>query len=234
MYHRVTTDGPVDFLTIRVEELEKQLQHIHEEGYNTISAQQLLDYHYDQKPLPSKPLLLTFDDGYHDNYTLLYPLLLKYRMKATIFLVASLVGRKGQPAEDLRYMTEEQARNMSNDVVGFGFHTADHSSYTEKDAAQIAADIDLCKALFTEMRIPMTPVLAYTYGAYPKTGRPWQEMTRVFREKNIRLAFRIGNRLNKLPLRQPYVVQRVDIRGNESFSRFQKKLRYGGKRWKIW
>src|SRR4051794_39949348 len=96
MYHSVTASGPVDYLTIRAADLEQHLQYLQQEGYTTISTQQLLDCQYARQPLPPKPVLLTFDDGYHDNFTLLYPLLVKYRMKALIFLVASLVKQTGQ------------------------------------------------------------------------------------------------------------------------------------------
>ncbi len=81
------------------------------------------------------------------------------------------------------------------------------------------------------MQIPFTPVLAYTYGAYPKKGAPWHEMKAVLKEEALQLAFRIGNRINRLPLKEPFVAQRIDIRGNESFGRFRRKLKYGGKIW---
>jgi len=229
MYHSVTVNGPVDYLTIRAADLEQQLQYLHEQGYTTISTQQLIDHQYAQQPLPPKSVLLTFDDGYHDNYTLLYPLLVKYRMKALVFLVASLVRQTGQVSSEDKFMSEEQLREMDAGVVEFGLHTFNHSSYREMTATQIAEDIDQCRALLQKMRVPVMPVLAYTYGAYPKNGQPWRAMTQVLKGKNIRLAFRIGNRLNQFPVKEPYVVQRIDIRGNESFRQFQKKLKRGGR-----
>jgi hypothetical protein len=51
----------------------------------------------------------------------------------------------------------------------------------------------------------------------------------VLKEKDLRLAFRIGNRINRLPVKEPFVVQRIDIRGDETFRRFQRKLKWGGK-----
>jgi peptidoglycan/xylan/chitin deacetylase (PgdA/CDA1 family) len=160
---------------------------------------------------------------------LLYPLLVKYRMKALIFLVASLVRQSGQADKEDKFMSDAQLREMEADIIEFGLHSYDHSSYREMTAVQIAEDIDQCRHLLQKMQVPVMPVLAYTYGAYPKSGQPWRAMTQVLKEKNIRLAFRIGNRLNQFPVKEPYVVQRVDIRGNESFRQFQKKLRRGGR-----
>jgi len=231
MYHRVTEENPSDFLTIRLADLDRQLQCIRDDGYTTISAQQLINHQYSGQPLPAKPVLLTFDDGYYDNFTLLYPLLLKYGMKATIFLIASQIPRSGQPDTEKKFMPEDLLRQMDPAIIEFGLHTYSHKSYTEMSTGQIADDIDQCKTLLQQLRIPVAPVLAYTYGAYPKRGMAWQEMTEVFRQKGIQLAFRIGNRINRLPLKEPFVAQRIDIRGNESFRRFMRKLRWGGKMW---
>jgi peptidoglycan/xylan/chitin deacetylase (PgdA/CDA1 family) len=229
MYHRVTETEPVDYLTIRAEELDRQLQYLQEKGYTTVSAQQLIDCQYQGRPLPPKPVLLTFDDGYQDSFTLLYPMLVKYGMKATIFLVPSLVRLTGQSYPDQKFMTEEQIRQMDPAIVQFGLHSFDHSSYKEMTAAQISADIDQCKAFFERIRVAVRPILAYTFGAYPKTGEPWKALVQVLKEKDIRLAFRIGNRINRLPVKEPFVVQRIDIRGDETFRRFQRKLKWGGK-----
>ncbi|HEY4151511.1 MAG TPA: polysaccharide deacetylase family protein [Chitinophagaceae bacterium] len=231
MYHQVTDNGPVDYLTIRQADLEKQLQYIREEGYTTISAQQLIDHQYHGQALPSKPVLLTFDDGYYDNYTRLYPLLVRYGMKATIFLVASLIGRSGQTDGVMKYMSEEQLREMDPAVIEFGLHTWAHQNYKEMTTGEIKEDIGQCKVLLHQMQIPFAPVLAYTYGAYPKKGEPWHEMKSVLQRQGVQLAFRIGNRLNRLPLEEPFVAQRIDIRGNESFGRFRRKLKSGGKLW---
>ena len=229
MYHMVTDKEAVDYLTIRAADLDRQLQYIQQQGYTTISMQQLVDYQLRQAPLPEKPVLLTFDDGYRDNFTLLYPLLVKYRMKATIFLVASLIPRTGMPDPEKKYMPEDQLRQMDPGIIGFGLHSYDHSNYKEMTAEQIAVDIDKCKVLLQQMNISFTPVLAYTYGAYHKAGAAKEAMIQVLQQKDLCIAFRIGNRINALPLKNPFIVQRIDIRGNESFGRFRRKLKRGGR-----
>lgn len=69
---------------ISVDEMESDLQYITEQGYNTIHVTDLINYiHYDGL-IPENPILLTFDDGYRDNYTNLLPLLEKYQCKVVI------------------------------------------------------------------------------------------------------------------------------------------------------
>ena len=90
MYHAVGNDcWGEESLFVKPEELEKQLQYLSENGYETIFFEDLA--HIEQY---EKPVMLTFDDGYDDNNTNLLPLLQKYGMKATIFLIAGDVGKR--------------------------------------------------------------------------------------------------------------------------------------------
>lgn len=89
MYHAVGDDcWGEESLFVKPEELEKQLQYLSENGYETIFFEDLS--HIEQY---EKPVLLTFDDGYDDNAETLLPLLRKHGMKATIFLIAGDVGK---------------------------------------------------------------------------------------------------------------------------------------------
>lgn len=89
MYHAVGDDcWGEESLFVKPEELEKQLQYLSENGYETIFFEDLS--HIEQY---EKPVILTFDDGYDDNTEKLLPLLRKYDMKATIFLIAGAVGK---------------------------------------------------------------------------------------------------------------------------------------------
>lgn len=91
MYHSV--DYSADEYTITPQTFEKHLQTIKENGFTPISLQELVNYVDKDCNLPEKPMVITFDDGYTDNYTLAYPLLKKYNFKATIFAIGSSVGK---------------------------------------------------------------------------------------------------------------------------------------------
>ena len=68
---------------------ENDLRYLKEQGYTTVVVQDLIDYVKDGVPLPEKPIMLTFDDGYYNNYLYAYPLLQKYQSK----MVLSPIGR---------------------------------------------------------------------------------------------------------------------------------------------
>ena len=86
MYHELKyTDLGKD--VILPEEMESDLRYLAREGYTTVLMKDVLAYVYNGEPLPEKPVLLTFDDGYGSNYRNLFPLLREYGAKAVISVI---------------------------------------------------------------------------------------------------------------------------------------------------
>jgi len=130
MYHAVSdyTWG-IPELFVSPSELEKQLQAMLDEGYTAITFEDL--NHIDEI---EKPVLLTFDDGYDDNYTELFPLLQKYRVKATVFMIVNDIGKNHK-------LTEEQIREMSDSgLVSFQSHTMSHNYLDEMYETQLRSE----------------------------------------------------------------------------------------------
>ena len=75
-----------------VEDFEQQLAWLKSNGFVSISTAQLEAYLYDNGPLPAKPVMITFDDGYLSNYIYGYPLLSQYGFTAVIFSVTGKIG----------------------------------------------------------------------------------------------------------------------------------------------
>ena len=85
MYHGVLEDkNRLGQYIISPQMMESDLLYIREQGYTTVVMQDLINYVDNGTPLPEKPIMLTFDDGYYNNYLYAYPLLEKYNMKAVI------------------------------------------------------------------------------------------------------------------------------------------------------
>ena len=92
----------------------------------------------------------------------------------------------------------------------------------------LEAEVKKCITSFNSVSIPIEPVWAYTYGAYPKKNNAqFSALSNVFKNAGILYAMRIGNRINKLKLKHLYSIQRIDIRGNESFTKFRWKVKFG-------
>ncbi len=116
MYHHVLPDGEeCNDMTITVSRLEKDLKWLQDQGYTTVLPQELAA----GKPLPEKPVLLTFDDGYRSNYELLYPLLKKYQAKAVISVIVKM-----QDVAASNFLSWDMCREMQDSgLVEIGSHT---------------------------------------------------------------------------------------------------------------
>ncbi len=231
MYHKVIDAGFPDDLTITTQELERQFSYLNKKGYTPIFLSDLLSYLFENQQLPPKPVLLTFDDGYKNNYTYLYPLLKKYGLKANIFLVPGFIGSSGDSVSGKNeYLHVNDINCMSNKVVQFGLHSYDHKSYNDLTISQIEEDIRSCRTRLKDLHIPYQPCLAYTYGAFPKKDtKKRNQMFCTMQANGVQCAFRIGNKVNKIPVKDKFLLQRIDIRGDESFVRFKLILVTGKK-----
>ena len=107
MYHGILKDASRSgAYVVTPDTFEKDLQYLKEKGYTTVVMQDLIDFVKKGRPLPEKPIVLTFDDGYYNNYLYAFPLLKQYGCK----MVLSPIGRY----TDQDSQTEDNHANYSN------------------------------------------------------------------------------------------------------------------------
>jgi len=128
MYHSVQPNESGTY-TVSTANFEKDLQYFKNLGYTTVSAQQVIDYVDNNAPLPDKPILLTFDDGYYDNMYYALPLLQQYGMKAVVFVVGKYTDQStasGDVNPNYSYLTWDQIKELSaTGTFEIGSHTYD-------------------------------------------------------------------------------------------------------------
>lgn len=91
MYHSILkTNKSKGKFIVSPDTFEEDLKYIKDKGYTTVVMKDLIDYVYENKELPEKPIMLTFDDGYYNNYLYAFPLLKKYDCK----MVLSPIGKQ--------------------------------------------------------------------------------------------------------------------------------------------
>lgn len=126
MYHYVSAP-PKDAdiyrkdLSVTPARFESHLQYLVSAGYQVVTLDDLLYALTQGRSLPPKPVILTFDDGYEDNYLNAFPLLQKYGMTGHFFILSDFVNA-GRPG----YMTWEQIEEMAAAGQRFGSHSRDH------------------------------------------------------------------------------------------------------------
>ena len=128
MYHHLSEDVTNSEM-VSPEQFEAQIRALTEAGYTSISFDELQAYVLRGEPLPEKPVVITFDDGYRSNYTLAYPILQKYGMKATIFAIGVSFGTDHYKDTDYaitpHFGAAEAAEMTASGLISIQSHTYD-------------------------------------------------------------------------------------------------------------
>jgi len=107
-------------LNVSPQSFDRQMAFLKNNGYQVISLDDYIEGKRAGKKFNHKTVVITFDDGYVDNYTNAYPILIKYHLPATIFLISDAVGQT--PI----ILNWDQVKEMSQNGISFGSHTRNH------------------------------------------------------------------------------------------------------------
>lgn len=123
-------------LSVAPETFTKQLAYLKSAGYESISFDDLRE-----GKIPTKPIIITFDDGYEDAYQSAFPALQEYGFKGVFYIITGFVGK------DL-YLTWPQITEMSKNGMVFGSHTVNHPDLTSEKytSTQIMGELEVSKA----------------------------------------------------------------------------------------
>jgi peptidoglycan/xylan/chitin deacetylase (PgdA/CDA1 family) len=142
MYHRITNEATFPGLAVTPRQFERQLAFLRRFGYTGLTMLELAEALAGKTSLPKRPVVITFDDGYADNYATAWPLLQKYGYKATIFLVSAFVGQTSSfdPVLPVEYQTSQmltpsQILEMAQQGIEFGSHTHTHKALPQLEPA---------------------------------------------------------------------------------------------------
>jgi peptidoglycan/xylan/chitin deacetylase (PgdA/CDA1 family)/glycosyltransferase involved in cell wall biosynthesis len=175
MYHRVVFQAPANShhgIWVTTHSFEQHLVSLKRRGYSTITFEQYRRSLYGECTLPKKPIMLTFDDGYVDNYTLAYPLLRKYGFTAVIYLVAETARQTNFWDSDepqVPRLNQKQIREMAEAGMEFGSHTVTHPDLTTCSPEQVRKELLDSKRLIEQQAGKEIISLAYPYGAVNET-----------------------------------------------------------------
>lgn len=140
-------------LFVRPSEFEAQVKAIVDNGIDALFADEFAEVKKDS-------VIITFDDGYEDNYTHMFPILKKYNVKATIYVIGYKIGKPG-------YMTAEQIKEMSDSgLVQFGSHTLSHYSLNTLSEDKIIEELAGSSWLISQVTGKPVTTIAYPYGGY--------------------------------------------------------------------
>ncbi len=189
-YHQIRnwkpTDGKVgkDYI-VEIQNFKDQIKMLSDSGYHTISPDQLYAYLNTGAALPSKPIMLTFDDTDMDQFTIANPTLKKYGYKAMYFIMTVSIGRKGKFVD---YMTKEQIKQLSDEGNVIGSHTYDHKNFKKYQGKDWEEQLDKPTKKLEEITGKKMTEFAYPFGLWNAQGFP------ELKKRGFRMAFSLADK----------------------------------------
>ncbi|MBR0103651.1 MAG: polysaccharide deacetylase family protein, partial [Selenomonadaceae bacterium] len=208
------SDTDTNPTTLKVADFEAQLKYLTDNGYHVIAPDDLLDAWETGKPLPDKPIVLTFDDGHEDIYKNVFPLLQKYNMRATVFIVTDHIGMKD-------YLSWDVVRALqAGGYMDFESHTMTYKNLTTLKGDKLWNEIYGSKQAIEWALKKPAKFIAYPEGKYTLDAED------TSKEVGFRAGFieDYGLATNDS---NSYVLTRIPVLGSNSHTllRFQLRLK---------
>ncbi len=206
-YHQVrnwkSTDGKVgkDYI-VEIQNFKDQMKMLVDSGYHTILPDQLYAYLNTGAKLPSKPIMLTFDDTDLDQFTVVNPTLKKLGYKAVYFIMTVSIGKKGKFVD---YMSSDQIKQLSDEGNVIGSHTYDHKNFKKYAGKDWEEQLDKPTKKLEEITGKKMTEFAYPFGLWNAEGIP------ELKKRGFKMAFQLSiKRDEKDPL---FTIRRIIASG---------------------
>jgi len=208
MFHSISTI-PGNSLGVPVKQFTEEIEWLHQQNYHSLTLEEFYQALVNKAPLPEKPILLTFDDGYSDNYTAAWPILRENGFRATFFITTNSVG----PG----MMNWDQLNDLARQQNSLGSHTVHHYDLATLSTQQQKDELSLSKKEL-DSHLPINvEALCYPSGRYNKTSL----------ELMPTLGYRLGftTKTGKVHLGDDLLtLKRLRISGEMSLTSFQKQF----------
>jgi peptidoglycan/xylan/chitin deacetylase (PgdA/CDA1 family) len=215
MYHYIRVNpSPSDRLgynlSVTPADFAAQMDWLANNGYHPITFAELHSYLNGQRGLPSRPVILTFDDGYSDFYTTALPILRAHDFSAVAYVVSGFMGRSG-------YMTAAQVLEADRSGIEIGAHTVDHVDLARQSSAGVHFQLTASKTTLEGLLGHPVLSLCYPSGRFNSTV--------ISAAANAGYRDATTTRWGSLrTLSNRYVWDRLRINGGESLSQFARDV----------
>lgn len=180
MFHSISTI-PGNSLGVPVKQFIEEIEWLHHQNYHSLSLEEFYQALVNKASIPENPILLTFDDGYLDNYSAAWPILRQYGYTATFFIITNSVG----PG----MMNWDQLNDLTSQRNSIGGHTVHHYDLTTLSTKQQKDELFLSKkelenhlgisvqalcfpsGRYNKTTLELMPTLGYRLGFTTKTGK---------------------------------------------------------------
>lgn len=204
-YHRVNSLMK-NYLTVSNENFREQMSWLADQGYKTISLSDLLAGNL----AGERSVVITFDDGYEDNYRNAFPAMRPYGFTGTVFAVAGCIEAKD-------YLSVPQIREMAGAGFTFGAHTVNHVHLKMISSEAKRREIFQSKELVAKASGRPCESFCYPYGEYDR------ESVQLVSEAGFSSACSNIPGANR-KITNPFLLKRTEISGGDTLDDFSKKI----------
>jgi peptidoglycan/xylan/chitin deacetylase (PgdA/CDA1 family) len=198
-------------LSVTPGDFAAQMDWLAQNGYHPITTEDLFAYLAGAQGLPSRPVILTFDDGYADFYTTALPILRSHDFKAVAYVVSGFVGTSG-------YMTAAQVREADRSGIEIGSHTVNHANLANLSTAAVRTQLIQSKVFLEQ--VVEHPVVSFCYPSGKYTAAvAWAVADVGYHDATTTrygYSFTLANR---------YVWSRLRVSGGEPLEQFAAAVR---------
>lgn len=211
MYHYIRnnvdqTADPLGYgLSVTPAEFLQQLRYLSQNGYTTITMDQVAVGDYGDKAVA-----LTFDDGYKDFISEAYPLLESYGFTATVYVITNRLN-------DSRHLSEDDVVFLANRGIAFGSHSVTHSNLARQSGADLRRELEVSKKTLSELIDRPVTALSYPAGQYTDA------VVDQARASGYTSAVTVVEGIAD-PSHDPFRLPRIRIRRDSSIKEFARKL----------
>jgi peptidoglycan/xylan/chitin deacetylase (PgdA/CDA1 family) len=169
-YHRVQENiSPQKGISPKI--FVAQMEYLRKKNYRTVDLEDLAGFFLAGRPLPPRPLIISFDDGYLDNFQRAYPILKRFGFRAIFFLVSAYIGQRseweGCMGENVvPLMTRENILTMMADGFRFGGHGRTHKKLIATSEEEARDEVQQSKKELEDLLQKEVRSFAYPFGDY--------------------------------------------------------------------
>ena len=236
MYHHINPHKG-DTVTVTPEVFEEQMKHLKKRGYRTLAVSELKSYIKGDLALDQRSVVVTFDDGWLDNYLYAYPVLKKYKINAVIFLITDRVEKASETFNSMadNVPTHEESKELINNgeiykvalnwqlinkmresgLVEFYSHTRSHKKCDGITVEELRDELAGSKELIERRLEKSSPYFCWPYGNYNETS------LRIAKEAGYQAVFTTDHGVVKAGS-DPYMIKRILIRDDAIW--FKKRM----------
>lgn len=209
MYHSINTSvgGISPDLVVSPDDFEIQLQYLSKNGYQFYTISELVE----SSP-EGKAVVLTFDDGFRDNFTEMFPILQRHKAKATIYLAPAIEG--------IERLEQQQIETMRDSgLIEFGAHTMHHVNLDKAPPDTAVAEINESKTVVEQLTGLSCKAFAYPFGRYN------DETVEQVKRAGLSSAVTVKKGIEVVI--DPYRIKRISVLGSTNSLQFHLAITRG-------